>query len=233
MINIIRKEEEPNCLSIEKQKEIDKIKKNGIVDCGKGDENVRVKLKKDFLNKCYICESRGIVSEIDHFKPWIGENIDLKFEWNNLFYSCGYCNGKKSSVYNNSCDNMILDCTNPKEDVENCLIYKKAKNLKSKFDISVAKEFENDNKVLKTAEFLNKIYNGNEKRANTDTLKENILYNLKIFQENVRKYFEKIDNTKYEKRIIFELSKRSPFTAFKRQIIKDKKKLHQFKKYFD
>ena len=58
MINIIRKEAKPDCLAIEKQKEING--KTGSYDCGKGNDRVKTKLKKDFINKCYICESESI-----------------------------------------------------------------------------------------------------------------------------------------------------------------------------
>ena len=50
------------------------------------------------------------------------DNIDLKYDWNNLFFFCSYCNGKKSSKYNDSEENMILDCTKESQDVENRLI---------------------------------------------------------------------------------------------------------------
>ncbi len=81
---------------------------------------------------------------------------------------------------------------------------------------------------------LNKIYNGNPRGSmvNTETLKENILFQLNKFQQILTEYIENDNKKKQEKRIKFELSKKSAFTAFKRQIIKDRELL-LFKKYFD
>ncbi len=104
-------------------------------------------MKKDFLNKCYICENQGIFWKIEHFKPHKnGKDLDLKYDWNNLFYSCGYCNSKKSSNYNDTEENMILDCTSTKHDVEKWLVHRKSKDVKSNFKISV---IENIKKIKK------------------------------------------------------------------------------------
>ena len=234
MINIIRKEKEPSCLAIEKQKEIDKLKKKGDVNCGKDKENIKYKLKNDFLNKCFICESEGNTDFIiEHFIPHKqSKYIDLKFEWKNLFLACSYCNGKKSSVYNDCEENMILDCTNPNHDVENWINYRKSDELKSEFIISTKKK---DKITLKTVEFLNKIYNGNEQtKENTENLNKKVYHELFYFRKAIDKFFAENNNERYLKRIKRKLSKKSSFTAFKRQIIKDKTEYSEkFKQYFD
>ena len=234
MINIIRIEKEPDCLAIEKQKEING--KTGKHDCGKDEYRIRTILKKDFLNKCYICESKGNTDFlIEHFKPHEnGKYIDLKYDWNNLFFSCSYCNGKKSSSYNNCKENMILDCTNPEHDVENWIKYEKSIKLKSKFEISAIKKKQNKI-VLKTVEFLDKIYNGNEQtKDNTENLNENVHWELFSFQKAIIDYLTKDNKDKYLKKIERKLSKKSAYTAFKRQIIKENKKYSEkFQHYFD
>ena len=60
-----------------------------------------------FHGKCYICENKeGISSfQIEHLKPH-RENADLKYDWNNLFWSCAHCNNIKNAKYD-----PILDCT--------------------------------------------------------------------------------------------------------------------------
>ena len=49
-------------------------------------------LKKVFFGKCYICEIKPVQDpQVEHLYPHKG-NIDKKFDWNNLFYSCSHCN---------------------------------------------------------------------------------------------------------------------------------------------
>ena len=48
-------------------------------------------LKNDFKNKCYICECKEslISRNTEHFIPHKGDK-NLKFDWNNLFWSCSH-----------------------------------------------------------------------------------------------------------------------------------------------
>lgn len=64
-------------------------------------------LKEMFRKKCYICENKeGISSyQIEHLNPHRG-NIDLKYDWKNLFLSCAHCNNIKNDRYE-----PILDCS--------------------------------------------------------------------------------------------------------------------------
>lgn len=68
------------------------------------------RLKIDFNNKCYICELNDLQDpQIEHLKPhYAGKYIDRKFEWNNLFWSCGHCNGIKNQ---RKYDEHIIDCS--------------------------------------------------------------------------------------------------------------------------
>ena len=85
MINIVKSQPSPECLSIEAQK------KNGDYKCGE----VLSRIKNDFYNKCYICETQAPTTiNVEHFRPHKG-NVSLKFDWNNLFYACGHCNNTK------------------------------------------------------------------------------------------------------------------------------------------
>lgn len=63
-------------------------------------------LKPMFHGKCYLCERDEIQDvEIEHFEPHMKVEA-IKFDWNNLFYSCSRCNSIKSSTHIN-----LLDCT--------------------------------------------------------------------------------------------------------------------------
>jgi len=58
----------------------------------------------------------------------------LKFDWNNLFWSCYHCNNIKSIKYND-----ILNCTIISDDVENALYYHMPPYPKEMVEISVVK----------------------------------------------------------------------------------------------
>ena len=59
---------------------------------------VNAALKELFYGKCYICENKeGISSfQIEHLKPYKGD-AELKYDWNNLFWSCAHCNNIKNA----------------------------------------------------------------------------------------------------------------------------------------
>lgn len=55
-------------------------------------------LKQVFHGKCYICEMQGLQDgEVEHLLPHHnGTYLNLMFDWNNLFWSCGHCNRVKN-----------------------------------------------------------------------------------------------------------------------------------------
>ena len=75
----------PDCLALEE------AKANGDYKCA----DVLDRIKSDFKNKCYICEYKEPISiNVEHFRPHKGAK-NLKFDWNNLFWSCSHCNNIK------------------------------------------------------------------------------------------------------------------------------------------
>ena len=55
-------------------------------------DNVNAALKEMFHGKCYICENNAITSyQIEHLIPH-RENKELKYDWQNLFWSCAHWN---------------------------------------------------------------------------------------------------------------------------------------------
>lgn len=69
-------------------------------------------IKADFHEKCYLCEDDEQTSiQIEHFEPHKSDPIK-KFDWNNLFYSCGHCNGVKGARFW-----PLLDCTDSADQV--------------------------------------------------------------------------------------------------------------------
>ena len=64
-------------------------------------EDVKIQLYADQLDKCYICERvRDTDTHIEHCVSRKG-NAGLVQEWDNLFLSCSYCNGKKLNHFDN------------------------------------------------------------------------------------------------------------------------------------
>lgn len=99
MVKVKRSMPAPESLEAEKAKANGSYEKADVVE----------RLRKDFHNKCYICEMDNLQDpQVEHLKPHFnGKNKDLKFDWNNLFWSCGHCNGVKNQ---RKFDNYIIDC---------------------------------------------------------------------------------------------------------------------------
>ncbi|MBQ8637674.1 MAG: HNH endonuclease [Lachnospiraceae bacterium] len=71
-------------------------------------------LYKDFQGKCYLCEMDELQSaEVEHLTAHRG-NVDLKFDWNNLFLSCRHCNSMKNA---GKYDMGIIDCCKEEPEV--------------------------------------------------------------------------------------------------------------------
>ena len=70
------------------------------------------RLERMFHGKCYICEQANLQApEIEHFQPHEGNSL-LKYDWNNLYYSCARCNSIKSNTHRN-----LIDCCSTDIDV--------------------------------------------------------------------------------------------------------------------
>ena len=67
------------------------------------------RLRKDFHDKCYICELKNLQDpQVEHLLPHKnGKYPERKFDWNNLFWSCSHCNGIKNQK---KYDDGIIDC---------------------------------------------------------------------------------------------------------------------------
>lgn len=111
-------------------------------------------LKILFHEKCYLCERDEIQDvEIEHLDPHEGDDA-LKYNWENLFYSCSRCNSIKSNKHKN-----IIDCCQeeqlgeiiqyympptPNRDVEIIQIQETNKTLQFENTITLLKECYNN-----------------------------------------------------------------------------------------
>ncbi len=212
MVRIIRTEIAPQCLE-------DQIDYKWV--------DVIEKLEKDFHGKCYICETDQFSINVEHFIPHKGIPL-LKFKWENLFFACNHCNNIKLAT-------EILDCTNPNFD-NDCIQFTPIFFIESDIKITTVKT---DNVTKNTVDLLNKVYNGHTtiKTKDAEKLKKYLVEEMLTFQNLMLKYSKKKHNEyerdKIEKKISYELSKRSKLTAFKRQVIKDIAGYSNFKQFFD
>lgn len=210
MIYLPKSQPAPESLAIEKSKILGTYRT----------EDVLQRLMVDFKNKCYICEEKAPSSiNIEHFKPHKGD-LDLKFDWNNLFYCCVHCNNTKLAK---PIFDEILNCT-LEENIDKQIRYFINPFPKEKPEISALK---NDEKTRNTVELLNQAYNGTTalKLIESANIRIKLLHEIKKFNDLLSAF----DNNSYTSEekdffkslIIKKLNISSSFTAFKRWIIRE------------
>ena len=183
-------------------------------------------LKLIFNNKCYICENKKVTSyNIEHLRPHKDTNIDLKFNWDNLFLVCAHCNNIKSSIYEN-----VLDCT--KVNVDEIISFRKEGNFAWNEYIEI-KAIVNSDEVEETVDLLEKVYNGTTamKKMEAINIKKELRNEIINFMSIINEYWDAEGEDKEDVKclIIRELKPSSPFAAFKRWIIRDNREnLNEF-----
>lgn len=173
--------------------------------------DVETQLQSDQHGKCYLCERVQITDfQVEHLISR-DNSPGLTYEWSNLFWSCSYCNGKKSSSF----DNLLNPAAENIED----LIYQSFDfpNAKAVFT-SIGKSSE---QITSTISLLDRIFNGTSRLR---TIREQRFYDYAIskitsFQKMVTDWLN--DNSKENKdAIIEELNIKSELLGFKYWIIK-------------
>lgn len=220
MVYMEKSQPAPGCLVVEKQKA------DGDYKCG----DVLERLWTDFHNKCYICEEKAPSSiNVEHFIPH-KDDLDLKFDWNNLFFSCGHCNNTKLAKYDN-----ILNCTDKADSISTRLAFLLNPWPKETVKIDA---LDSDEKTVATKELLEAVYNGTTKLKilESSNIRNKLLKERDGFEECIKKYqIEGLaDDEKeyYRNQIISHLHPSSAFTAFKREIVKNHSFLwEEFGKY--
>jgi hypothetical protein len=85
-----------------------------LLDKARASDNMNVyrsglvyeQLKADFHGKCYLCEDDEPTSiQVEHFEPHKDDPLK-KYDWCNLFFSCGHCNNLKGARFW-----PLLNCT--------------------------------------------------------------------------------------------------------------------------
>jgi hypothetical protein len=211
----------PPCLSVEK------AKANGTYNC----DGVLELLKADFKNKCYLCEDKEPHSiNTEHFVPHRG-NIDLKFDWNNLFYCCAHCNNTK---HDKAKYDSILNCTIEADGVDTKIKYHIDPWPKEKVEITALVA---DANVANTVDLLLEVYNGTTelKKIESANLRSKLLKEIRAFQDLLFAFYDDsyTNEEKEEKKnsIIRQLRPSSNFTAFKKWVLRDSELAEDFVGY--
>lgn len=216
MIKIERKETEKTKLAVEALKV---AKERGSTY---NTEEVNAALSEIFHGKCYICEGKDITScQIEHLIPH-RQNEELKYDWNNLFWSCAHCNNIKLAKYE-----PILDCT--KIDVDEVIAFRKTGyfGMEERLVFEPLREGE---EINNTIQLLQDAYYGttSQKTIEAKVIRKHLRKELCEFKESVREFQEAEGEDKEDALWLIKrkLKANSPFAAFKRWLIKDNKEFY-------
>jgi hypothetical protein len=219
MVNVYRTQLAPATLKIRYQRSL-------LGQTPGYDSNiVRKRLRIDFHNKCYLCESKQSDTEsfiggnerIEHFLPHLkGTHLDRKYGWANLFLSCDYCNGAKGQ------EAELINCTEKTYTITEALIFNYVTGS-LKPNITVSNSFLADNFAIKTQRLLNKIYNEPNSNLQIEIAGKLRVHAKQSFNNFILKLEDLNDNPKNktkEKALEEELSEESEYLAFKISYLK-------------
>lgn len=177
-------------------------------------KDVWEELNKVFHKKCYICEtSEPQDINVEHFVPHQGDE-NLKFDWNNLYFSCGRCNNIKLSKYDD-----LLDCCDPTTDVVRAVKHLPPSTPYAKH-LPIEAQYD-DEKTQLTAELLNKVFNSEHtanKKITSSFLRRKVFDQYNLLFKELNNYYAPMSLPE-EKAIAVErikllLKPTSPYSAF-------------------
>lgn len=206
MVKIERSFPAPESLAEEAKKANGRYDKQDVIE----------RLQQDFHNKCYICEMKELQDpNVEHLLPHKnGKYPERKFDWENLFWSCGHCNGIKN---NGKYDEGIIDCC--KQDPEEYLYFRLKDN-----DVDVEVSDTEDELQQRTASLVMETFSLKNTGMRTYTSDER----LKLLQQEMDILYKQLDrirknpDSKAIKRTIRSLLRReSAFAAFKRCYVRE------------
>lgn len=215
MIKITR-----NNQSVKAKLAIKDLENAKVKDRGYNTTAVNAALFEIFHGKCYICEHKIVIGvNIEHLIPY-KRNLELKYDFNNLFLSCVHCNNIKNTKYDN-----IFDCT--KIDVDNKIAFRLEGSILTNKKY-YAEALENDSQALETVALINEVYTGNtpQKRFEAKNIVNLLDKDYSNFRILLRDYKISTGSAKEDNYylILQELGEASAFAGFKRWLIKDNAK---------
>ena len=176
------------------------------------EEDVIEQLKSDQRAKCYLCERIQTTDfQVEHHKS--RSNYDnLKFTWSNLLWCCNYCNGKKSSFY----DNLLNPIEENIEDlIQQTFDFPNAKVIFTNTTGNASEEIDS------TISLLNRIFNGSTgiRKIREQRFYDYALSKITAFQETVISWLI-TPTVEIQNSIMEQLNIDSEFLGFKYWIIK-------------
>lgn len=154
-------------------------------DSGYNKREVNEALIEMFRGKCYICENKDGISsyQIEHLIPHRG-NLELKYDWNNLFWSCAHCNNIKNARYE-----PILDCSQVEVDKKIAFRKEGFFGIQEKF---VFTPLENNEETRNTVALLHDAYYGTtpQKKIEATNIRKALRTELSNFKNLIREYEE-------------------------------------------
>lgn len=188
-------------------------------ECGKkGKEQVYregpvyEQIKADFREKCYLCEDDEATSiQMEHFEPHKGDR-DKKYDWNNLFYSCGHCNNLKGDRYW-----PLLNCTKEEDFIWESVELRFSDFPKAKIEViphaRSGKEVECEN----TCKLLKSTLNG----ENTTAIKKDEAAKLRRKMLRVHRELSRAVSASDLERVQELISDEAPFAGMQRWTLKN------------
>ena len=206
MVKIVRSFPAPSSLEREARKASGSYSEKDVVE----------RLIQDFHGKCYICEMDELQDpQVEHLLPHKnGKYVDRKFDWNNLFLSCGHCNSvKKQQKY----DEGIIDCC--KEDPEDLISFK----LQAGNVLVCAKNIKNSSAVL-TAELVSEVFNlkNTGMRVYKSELRlQELTFEMNKLHASIQELEKNQDSDFALRKLKVLVKRKSRFAAFKRNYVRD------------
>ncbi|HHX8585405.1 TPA: HNH endonuclease [Vibrio diabolicus] len=179
-------------------------------------DDVLKKLKPMFFEKCYLCERDDIQDvEVEHFVPH-QSNRALKYDWDNLYYSCSRCNSIKSNTHIN-----LLDCADSNIDVGKLIRCLMPSTPDGKINVEATSINNRCDRTENTVKLLEKCYNlentalrGISREALMEQMWEHYTELLLARQVLRKKKSGRSDKKRAEETIEAMLDVKHPFSIF-------------------
>ena len=174
------------------------------------------RLRADFHNKCYICELKGLQDpQVEHLLPHKnGKDKQRKFDWENLFWVCGHCNGVKNQK---KYEKGILDCC--KEDPEKAMIFRLQENV-----VSVCAVSSKDARAQLAAQLVEEVFqvqNTGMRVYKSEMRLRELQKEMNVLYTKLKAYKEKPESKLIQRTLKALLKKETAFARFKRCYVRE------------
>lgn len=173
-------------------------------------------MRIDFHDKCYICEMKELQDpQVGHLLPHEnGKYPERKFDWDNLFWSCGSCNGvKNQQKYAVGILNCCVD--DPEEKISFRL---------REENVQVEAKDINDKQTVLTALLVQEVFdlkNTGMRVYKSDMRMRELNKEMNILYDNLEAWKREPESKFLLRKLKALLRKESKFAAFKRNYIKE------------